>query len=288
MAHALVQAAASGLLWGLVYALVAVGLTLIFGVAEIVNFAHGAFLMVAMYLAWVLNRAAGLDPLAAVPVCALALFLLGAATHRLLMRRLVGASFFPQIIATFGLLVFLRSLAQVVFGADYHTLRSGWLQGSVGVFGVYLPWGNVVAGGVALGLTAGLYLLVMGTDAGLALRAVAENRQAAALLGVDVERTLTLAWGLGSACAGAAGAVLASFYYVFPTVGDPLGLIAFIVVALGGFGSIPGALLAALAIGLVEVLGGFLVAPAYKYAIVFLFYLAVLTLRPQGLLGRGG
>lgn len=284
--HGIAQAAASGLLWGFIYALVSVGLTLIFGVAEIVNFAHGEFLMVAMYLAFLLNSHWSLDPLLALPLCAAGLFVLGVATHRLLMRRLMRTTFFAQIIATFGLLVFLRSLAQVVFGADYHTLKAAWLQSSVRVLGLYLPRGQLVAAGVAVLLTAALYVFVMRTQAGLQLRAVSENRQAAALLGIDVDRSFALAWGLGSACVGAAGAMLASFYYVFPTVGDNLGLIAFIVVALGGFGSIEGALLAGLLVGLVEVLGGFLVAPAFKYAIVFGVYLAVFVVRPHGLLGR--
>ena len=288
----LLQAIASGLLIGMVYALISVGLTLIFGLMEIVNFAHGEFLMLAMYAAFWGSAVVGLDPMVTLPATVGLLFLLGVLTYRGMISRLLNAPMLAQIFATFGLGLFLRGLAQFFWSPDFRSVQDSFLAGLFG--------GSVTVGTVALGvpqvaaaLLAGvaflaLYLFIDRSRTGLALQAVAEDRATATLMGINSDRMFALGWGLGGACVGGAGAVLASFYYIYPSVGVVFALIAYITVALGGFGSVPGALVAGLLVGLVEVVSptlfGF--SPAYKYAVVFGVYLAVVLIRPQGLFGR--
>jgi len=288
----LIQAIVSGLLIGLVYALISAGLTLIFGLMEIVNFAHGEFLMLAMYVAFWGSALFGLDPMVSLPLTVLALALLGALTYYGVIARILSAPMLAQIFATFGLGLLLRGLAQFFWAADFRTVPDSFLAG---LFGGSVRAGSVsvgvpqVAAGLLAGVAfAGLYLFISRTRTGLALQAVAEDRGTAALMGINSHRMFALGWALGAGCVGVAGAVLASFYYIYPSVGVPFALIAYIVVALGGFGSVPGALAAGLLVGLVEVVSPnlFDFSPAYKYAVVFGLYLLVVLIRPQGLLGR--
>ncbi|MBA2521619.1 MAG: branched-chain amino acid ABC transporter permease [Chloroflexia bacterium] len=288
----LLQAIASGLLIGMVYALISVGLTLIFGLMEIVNFAHGEFLMLAMYAAFWGSLLFGLDPMVSLPATVLALAALGVLTYYGIIARILKAPMLAQIFATFGLGLLLRGLAQFFWTANFRTVPDSFLAGLFG--------GTVRVGAVSLGVPqiaaallaglafAGLYLFIRHTRTGLALQAVAEDRGTAALMGINSDRMFALGWGLGAGCVGIAGAVLASFYYIYPSVGVLFALIAYIVVALGGFGSVPGALVAGLLVGLVEVVSptlfGF--SPAYKYAVVFGLYLVVVLIRPRGLFGQ--
>lgn len=285
--QALGQSVASGLLMGCVYALIAVGLSLIFGLMEIVNFAHGEFLMVSMFTAFWLAVLFGLDPLVALPFCAALLFLIGVGTYRGIISRVLGAPMLAQIIATFGLGVFLRSSAQFLFTPDYRVVPNPLLAGRIELPGaIFIGRPQLVASLAALVAFAALYWFVTRTETGLALRATSEDREAAALMGISSERMFALGWGIGAMCVGVAGALLASFFYVFPDVGFLFGLIAYVAVALGGFGSIVGALLAGVIIGLVEGLSGLVLLPALKYVAVFSVYLLVVIIRPQGLFGR--
>ncbi|BDG62376.1 branched-chain amino acid ABC transporter permease [Caldinitratiruptor microaerophilus] len=285
-AAVLAQSIVSGLLWGAVFALIALGLSLIFGVVDIVNFAHGEFLMVAMYLAWVLNAFWGWDPLLTLPLGAAALFGLGVLTYRLLIRRVLDAPMLAQIIVTFGLMVFLRSLAHLIFRADYRSVQDPLVQGTFTLFGVHVTWPQAVAGLGALIITGLLYWFLYRTETGWALQAVAQNKQAAALMGIDPDRFYSLAWGIGSASVGIAGILLSNFYYIHPEVGAIFGTLAYVTVALGGFGSVPGALVAGILIGLAESLAGVFIDPKLKYAVVFSLYLVVVFVRPRGLMGR--
>ena len=286
MVEILVQTAVSGLLWGFVFALISVGLTVIFGVMDIVNFAHGDFLMVSMYGAFVLYSFWGLDPLASLPVVVAFMFGVGVLTYRLLISRVLDAPMLAQIFSTFGLLVFLRGVAHLIFQADYRSIKNPILSGSFDLLGVTMSIPQVVAAVGAMVITGLVYWFIMKTETGWALQAVAEDKEAASLMGIDSEWMYSLAWGLGSACVAIAGVLLSNFYYIFPEVGVMFGLIAYVAVALGGFGSVTGALVAGVIIGVAEVLGGFLIGPEYKYVIVFLIYLAVVVLRPKGLMGK--
>ena len=285
-AEVLLQGIVSGLLMGFVYALIAAGLSLIFGLMEIVNFAHGEFLMLAMfstYWAWALWR---LDPAVSLPLTAAALFLLGFATYHGLIRWVLGAPMLAQIFATFGLAIFLRSAAQAIWGVDFHLVKDPLVQGRISLGGLFIGLPQLVASVGALLAFVFLNWFISRTETGLALQATAQDRQAASLMGINTERMFALGWGIGAACVGVAGALLTIFFYVFPDVGATFALLAYVTVALGGFGNVPGTLVAGVVVGLIEVLGGLLIAPALKYVAVFVLYLLVVLWRPQGLFGR--
>jgi branched-chain amino acid transport system permease protein len=242
--------------------------------------------MISMYLSYFLHERFGWDPLAALPVNAVALFAFGVVVYAALIRRVLRASMLAQIFATFGLGVFLQNLAQFLWRADFRTVGETWVAGRVALAGVFIGRPQLAAAGGAILTTAALWWLLTRTDTGRALLATAEDRQAAALMGIDPDRMFALAWGLGSACVGVAGALLSTFYYIYPQVGGVFALIAFVAVALGGFGSVAGAFLGGVLIGAVESLAGVLIAPAVKNVFVFAIYLVVVLLRPRGLLGR--
>ena len=285
-AEVLLQGIVSGLLMGLVYALIAAGLSLIFGLMEIVNFAHGEFLMLAMfstYWAWALWR---LDPIVSLPLTAAALFLLGVATYLGLIRWIIGAPMLAQIFATFGLAIFLRSAAQALWGVDFQLVKDPLIQGRISLGGLFIGMPQLAASVGALLAFVFLNWFISRTETGLALQATAQDRQAASLMGINTQRMFALGWGIGAACVGVAGALLTIFFYVFPDVGSSFALLAYVTVALGGFGNVPGTLVAGVVVGLIETLSGLLIAPALKYVAVFLIYLLVVLWRPQGLFGR--
>lgn len=284
-AEMLIQTLISGLLMGFIFSLIAVGLNLIFGVMDIVNFAHGDFLMLSMYTAFWLYTLWGVDPLFSLPVCIVLLFVIGWVTYQLIIKRVLKAPMLAQIFSTFGLMIFLRHAALLAWSSDYRAIKETLLSGRIGIGGVFIPIPQLVASAGAI-ITFGLiYWFMQKTETGMALMATAEDAEAASLMGINSDRMYALAWGLGAACVGVAGAFLSTFYYIFPEVGYLFGLLAYVIVALGGFGSITGAFIAGIIIGVVEVLFGFLVAPAFKYVFVYLIYLIVVIARPQGLLG---
>lgn len=289
MTAVILQVAVGGLLMGLIYALVAAGLSLIFGLMDIVNFAHGEMMMLAMFAAFVIWQYAGLDPLMMLPIVALLLFGLGVAIYRGLIARALSVDFnrgMVQIFVTFGLAIFIRGAAQFVFGGEFKSINTGWLAGrTANVAGVYLPLPQVAASMVCLAAFAGL-LLISRTEFGRALEATREDRDAVALIGIDRDRIFALGWGLGAATVGIAGVMLAGFYYVAPNVGANFALIAYVTVALGGFGSLLGALVAGILIGEVEAVTAAVMEPSLKQVGVFGIYLVVLMFRPRGLFGK--
>lgn len=282
----LLQTLASGILIGLIYALVAVGLTLIFGVMEITNFSHGEFLMLGMYSAFWMFALWQWDPIVTLPISAIGLFIVGAAIYRLVIKRIIGAAPISQIFTTFGLMILLRGVAQFLWKADYRAIDKSSVSGSISLLGVQLGTPHLAAGVGAVLTTVAVYLFLTKTRAGAALEATAADREAAQLMGIDSQRMFTLSWGIGAACAGVAGALLATFFPIFPEVGANFILIAFVVVNLGGFGSVAGAFWAGLIVGIVEVMGGLLLGPQFKMAVVLALFLAMLIWRPQGLMGK--
>lgn len=271
---------------GFLYALIAAGLSLIFGLMEIVNFAHGEFLMVAMYLAFFAWALAGLDPLVSLPLAALGLGALGWAVYHGIIRWILDGPMLAQIFATFGLAILLRSAAQFLFGIDFRTVDAPLLAGRVALGPLFVGGPQLAASVTALAAFVGLYLFLSRSETGLALQATAQDRQAAALMGIDTQRMFALGWVIGSACVGVAGGLLAMFFYIFPDVGAAFALLAYVTVALGGFGNVPATLAAGVLVGLVEAFGGLLLTPALKYSAVFALYLGVVLWRPQGLFGR--
>ncbi len=283
----LAQTLTTGILWGFMYALIALGLTVIFGVMEICNFAHGDFLMMSMFVAYVCSLPfLGLTAIQSLPLNIIFMFIMGIFIYKVLIKPVINAPPLAQIFSTFGLLVFLRGLAQFIFTADYHSVEHLSFVGRVDLWGTFLPKPQIAAAIGAMVMFAAVYLFIMKTKTGWALLAVAENKQAAALMGIDSDKMFALAWGIGAACVSVAGALLANFYYVFPEVGAVFGFLSFVTVALGGFGSIQGAFWAGLIIGITEALAGTLIAPSFKYLVVFAIFLLVVLIRPRGLMGH--
>jgi branched-chain amino acid transport system permease protein len=281
----LAQTLLSGVLMGLIFSLVAVGLTLIWGIMEIVNFAHGDFLMSGMYISFWMYALWGVDPLLSLPVSAFLLFVLGVVAYRLVIRKILGAPMLIQIFATFGMMILMRYVAFYFFTPNYRSIQQTLLTGTIDLRGVYLSIPQLAAAVGAFLTTGAVYVLIHRTRVGGALQATAEDREAAALMGIDTDRMFTLAWGIGAATAGIAGSLLSTFFYIFPEVGGIFGLIAFVAVTLGGFGNVAGAFVAGILIGVVEAMAGYLYDPALKTVFVYILFLGVLFFRPQGLLG---
>lgn len=283
----LIQLVLNGILLGSMYAIISVGLTLIFGIVRVVNFAHGEFLMVGMYAAYLLTAKFGLHPYAAAVPIVILLFAIGAAVQRFLIQPLLGAEEHIQIFATVGLSTALVNLALLVFGADLYSIPPSAAQGSVMVGGFSLVKGQLVMFVCALALVAGLHLFMQSTALGRAIRATAQNRNAALLMGVKVDQIYVIAFGIGAACVGLASALVMPLYPVTPTIGTYFVLTAFVVVVLGGMRSMYGAFFGAMIIGLVDSLSGYYIAPDLKEVVYFALFLAILIFKPTGLFGLG-
>ncbi len=278
----------SGLLLGGVYALISIGLTLVFGVLRVVNFAHGEFLMLGMFAAYwafaLFGAPAYLSALAALPLFAL----FGYLVYRLVISRTLGTGDVVQIFATVGLGVILQNGALVLWTGDFRTIRGDYADALVRVGGVQVPVPLLVAFTVAIGVTGLLFLFLNRTLEGKAIRAVAQDPIASLALAIDTDRVYLRAFVIGTCCVGLAGVLLAPSYPIFPAIGANFGLVSFVVVVLGGLGSMAGALLGGLIIGVVEVLSGFFLGTELKQAVYFLIFILVLLLRPQGLFGQRG
>jgi branched-chain amino acid transport system permease protein len=281
----LAQAIVNGLLIGAVFALVAVGLTLIYGVMDIVNFAHGEMVMLGMYVSYFAWSLFGLDPIVSAPIAGLSIALLGALMYITAVHRVLGRSLLAQVIVTFGLQVFLRGLAQFLWKPDTRTITHSWageLRWTVG--SVVIGGPQLVTAGGALLTTLAVALFMNRTRVGSGIRAAGEDPAAAALQGIDPRKMYTLAWIVAGAAAGIGGGLLMTSYSASPTAGVTFVLMAFVVVALGGFGSIGGAAVAGLLVGVAQGVVG-LYLPSYTLAAALALYLAVVLLRPQGLAG---
>jgi len=281
-----VQVIVGGLLLGAIYALFSSGLTLIWGMMNFINFAHGEFVMLGMYVALFVVMWLGGGPLAFGVAAAFALAVLGVAIYLALIREVIRGPMLAQILSTFGLALLLRYTAFFVFSANFVSLPPTALSGTLNIAGVYVPVAQLVAGAAAIVLTMSLHMLLAHTDVGSRLLAVAEDRAAAMLMGIKPDRMQALAWGLSAAAAGIAGALMATAYPWSPSVGETFGLIAFVVVALGGFGSVLGSLYAGLIVGLIQAVSAFWLGAIYKDIVVYGLFVALLWLRPQGLMGK--
>ncbi|MDR7554796.1 MAG: branched-chain amino acid ABC transporter permease [Armatimonadota bacterium] len=282
----LLHATVNGLILGLVYALVALGLSFIWGVMDVVNLAHAEYLMLALYATYWLWALGRIEPALAVPVVVPLFFLAGWLTYHLLVRRILRAPLATQIFATFGLLFFLRYSAFAAFGPDVRGFLEAAAPPSVPVLGVPIAVPKLTAAGGALAAFAALALFLRRTKTGRALQAAAQNRDVALALGIPVERMYALAWGIAIASVALAGVLVFPFYQVSPTIGDAFLLVAFASVVLGGFGRVDGALVGGVAIGLVENVLGTLLAPSFKLLFVFVIFVLVLLVRPHGLIGE--
>ena len=290
----LIDALLQGILMGLLFALVALGLTVIFGVMDIVNFAHGEFLMLGMYTIYWINKLFGIDPLLALPASTLLGALLGVASYYWFIKYLLRGPAIAQLFGTFGLMLFLHYTAMFLFSADYRMIDKGLLVGkslSVGPF--VFDWTKLAAGILSLIAFAFVYYFINKTKTGKALQATALNKEAASYMGIKTERMNAIAWAIGGATVGTAGGLLVNFYYAYPMVGILFVMIAFACVALGGFGSIKGVFFAGLLIGILEmtfpvfgqIIGSDFLGPHFKFTVVYLAYFIIVVVRPQGLFG---
>jgi Branched-chain amino acid ABC-type transport system, permease components len=286
--HIYMQLIVSGLLIGGVYALIALGLTLMFGVMRIVNFAHGEFVMFSMYLTYWIVTLSGVAPYTALPLVALSMFLFGIVVYILIIRRTLSSSMVVQIFATVGLGLFMSNACLVAWTADYRMLQSDIGREIIHLAGVQIGMASFIAFTVAIVVALALFAFIAFTYTGKAIRATVQDRTAAQLVGINIDRIFMLAFALGTLLVGIAGALLAPIFPVYPTAGLSFGLVSFVVVVLGGMGSMPGALLGGLIIGMVEVLSGFLIDPSLKQAVYFVVFILVLIFRPNGLFGQKG
>jgi branched-chain amino acid transport system permease protein len=280
------QAVLSGVLVGGVYALIGIGLTLVFGVMRVINFAHGELVMLGMYATWFLFVKLGWDPYLSILVVAPLLFLWGALLQVAVIDRALSALPQNQILLTIGLGLVMSNAVMLGFTSDYRILTTSYSSSSYDLYGLSVSQPLLLSFAVTAGITALLYAFLLRTDTGQAIRATAQDRLAAQLMGIDVRRMSLLAFGLGAALAGTAGALVAPTYYIFPQVGAAFTLKAFVIVVLGGMGSVVGATLAGVLIGVTESLAAVYVASGLKELVVYALFLVVLLVKPSGLLGK--
>ncbi len=293
----LLQALMTGLLLGGVYGLVSMGLSLIFGVLHIINFAHGAMMTVGMYASFLLVANTGLDPYATIVVSVALLFVIGMAVQKLLINRIMGQPLENQLLLTLGLAIFIENALLLAFNATPRAVQLPYARGVLPlgftdiqlpfrVFGTVASLPRTIAFVGALVIAGGLYVLLQRTKLGTSFRAVAENPNGASLVGINVPRIYVLTFGLGAGCVGAAGVLVLPFLSLEPTTGETFNILAFVIVVLGGLGSVMGALLGGLLIGITQELGGVIFIGQSKLLPVFIVFILVLFLRPQGLFGK--
>lgn len=280
------QLLVNGILLGGIYSLMAIGLTLTFGVTGITNFAHADYIMLGMYTTFWSYTYFGINPYLSVPIVAIIMFCLGAFVYRTIIARLwmLNSPLYMMIFATVGVSITMQNTALALWTADFRTVpylrRVVWE-----VLGLRISVPRLVGFLVAFALTIALFMFLKHTFTGRAIRATSQDKIAAGLMGIDINRMYLYAFGIGAACAGVAGSIITPIYYTFPSVGQLFALTAFIVVVLGGLGSMTGALIAGLIIGIVDSLAGYYVSPAFKESIYFVIFVAILIFRPSGLFG---
>jgi branched-chain amino acid transport system permease protein len=281
----ILQGIASGLLIGGVYALVAIGLTLVYGVLNIINFAHGALLVVGMYASYFLFTYVGIDPYLSTLVVIPLLFIIGALSQKIVINPLMDAPPHICVFVTIGLGYFLENFLSFAWSPEYRNIQVSYAQSIISIHDVTISVTRLATFGFAILLTLVLYLFLKKTDTGKAIRACAQEKEAAVLMGIDTKRIFVITYGIGAACAGAAGAFILPFFYLGPYVGHTFLLTAFIVVVFGSMGNFGGAFLAGLIIGLGESMGEVILPSAMKEVVSLSIFIIVLFFRPSGLMG---
>jgi len=281
----LIPAILNGLLTGAIYALIALGLTLIYGVLHIINFAHGALLSAALFAAFFAFRLFGLDPYVSVFVLAPIFFALGYALQRFIISPASHGDDRNMLLVTLGIAVVIENALLYAFRADTRTIDVPYAFKTIDFGFTFLAVPRVVGFGAVFVVALALWLIMTFTDVGRAIRAVAKEKLGAQLVGIDVAHVYAITFGLGTACVAIAACLLIPTYYVNPTVGEAFVLVAFTIVVLGGMGSVPGALVGAFLIGIAESLGGLFLGESLGQIGIFLIFIVVLLMRPSGLFG---
>lgn len=286
----------SGILLGGIYALGSIGLTLIFGVMKIVNFAHGEYLMVAMYASFWLYTLVGLDPYLSALVVGPVMFFLGWLSYRFFIKPTIGKPHLTQIFVTVGLSTVIQNLALALWSADFRTISLGYTRTpiilgpfpSLGMEELIINPARLIAFVLGMGLALAFYLFLKRSYTGKVIRATSQDRSTALLMGININKVFMLTFAIGLLLVGVAGALMMPIYTAHPFVGLEFVLVMFVVVVLGGMGSITGAVIAGLFIGVLEVFSSFLIGPESKQAVYFLVFIAVLVVKPSGLFGVKG
>jgi branched-chain amino acid transport system permease protein len=285
MLEIVAQAVINGLLIGGIYALVSIGVTLIFGVIKIVNFAQGEFVMIGMYISFFLATQFGIDPIVSLFVSMPVLFVVGVLIQHFLIRRVLGLNDLPQIFLTFALSLLILNLALMLLTANYRTVHTWYSDEALHFGGLYIPVAKLIAFVLAMVLSGLLWVFLHATDLGKAMRAAAQKPEVAMLMGINPNRVFCVALGIALALAGAAGSLLMPFYPAYPMVGQVFVLMAFVAVVLGTLGNVVGALIASLMMGVAESLGIQFVGADSGLIVVFMMLLLTLAVRPSGLAG---
>ncbi|HHU17330.1 MAG TPA: branched-chain amino acid ABC transporter permease [Clostridiales bacterium] len=283
----LMQVLISGLMLGGIYAMVSMGLTMIFGVVRVINFAHGEFLMIAMYLVYWLNVLLGMDPYVSILITVPVFFVFGVFVQRILIQPIQESPATIKIFSTLGLGLVLSNLALMLWDADYRSVKVSYSTAVINISELSISVPRLIAFIFALLVAVFMYSFLTKTDLGKQIRAVSQNRQAALLMGINVRKIYMIAFGIGSALVGLAASLLMPMYFVYPSIGLLFGLIAFVVVVLGGLGNMYGAFLGGLIIGLVEAIAGAYIDPALKEVFYFIIFILILLLKPSGLISMG-
>ena len=282
----LLQSLISGILIGGVYALIGIGLTIIFGVMRVINFAHGDIMMIGMYLTYNLFTLAGIDPFASVLITIPLMFLFGGFLQKVFINRVLNSLPQNQILLTIGLGLIMSNTMMLIYTSDYKILTTSYSSSSVNIFGISVSEPLAISFVITAVITVLLYWFLLKTDTGQAIRATAQDREAAQLMGINVKRMSIIAFGLGAALAGTAGALISPTYYIFPQIGSTFTLKAFVITVLGGMGSIVGATIGGVIIGIAESMSAVYISSGWKDVVVFVLFLLVLLFKPSGLMGK--
>ena len=280
------QSLLSGVLIGGAYALIGVGLTIIFGVMRIINFAHGELVMLGMYASFFLFTLGNVDPFVSIVFVFPLLFLFGALLQKLVINRVLDALPQNQILLTIGIGLILSNTMMLLFTSDYRIISTSYSSGSFRLGEISVSTPLLVSFVITGVVTAVLYWFLLKTDTGQAIRATAQDRDAAQLMGVNVRRMSVLATGIGAGLAAVAGSLISPTYYIFPQVGQPFTLKAFVIVVLGGMGSVMGATVGGILIGATESLAGAYISSGLKDLVVYVLFLLILLFKPAGLFGK--
>lgn len=280
------QTVVNGLLLGGVYTLVGLGFSLVWGTANVINVAHGAFIMLGAYITYWLFTLGGIDPFLALPVTAAVMFAFGYLIQRYVINLILRSGVFMTLVLTFGINILLVNLALVFWKADFRSVNPDYASAVLHVGNVVVPYLKIGVFVLALVVTGLVHLFMTRTKTGLAIKAAALNRSSAELVGIDIGRIYAVTYGLGALLAAVAGSLLGTISSISPHMGDALISKAFIIACLGGLGSITGSLAGGLTLGIVEVLGARYIGSSYQMTIGFVVLLLILILRPEGLFGR--
>ena len=281
----LLQVLIEGTFTGMIIALIAMGVSLIWGVMYIVNFAHGEILMLGMFISYYFSVKSGLDPLICLPIAAVVMYCFGIVFYKVLIKRVLNAAMLSQLLLTYALSIVLVNVAQIAFGSDFKTVPNQVFTGSFSVGGLIISYSKLVPFIICIATAVTLYYILNRTQLGRAIKATALNKDAAALVGINPEKAYMRCVGIATATAGIGGVALSYYFYVYPSVGSVFINFGFVACCIGGMGSIPGAVIGGVLMGIMDTVVGTYTNAALKYLAVFALFLFVVYKRPKGLFG---